>query len=44
MLTAIQIWVLTAFSLVPMTSLKDVDTALAHKKDFLAALGDQGKT
>ncbi|MGD0221457.1 MAG: hypothetical protein ABSF71_03905 [Terriglobia bacterium] len=29
--------------LVPMTSLKDQDTALAHKKDFGAALGDEGK-
>jgi hypothetical protein len=26
-----------------MTSLKDQDTALAHRKDFGAALGDQGK-
>ena len=29
--------------LVPMTSLKDVDTGLAHKKDFGAALGDEGR-
>jgi hypothetical protein len=29
--------------LVPMTSLKDEDTALAHKKQFGAALGDEGK-
>ena len=29
--------------LVPMTSLKDEDTALAHKKDFGAALGDEGR-
>jgi len=29
--------------LVPMTSLKDEDTALAHQKDFGAALGDEGK-
>ena len=29
--------------LVPMTSLKDADTGLAHKKDFGAALGDEGK-
>jgi hypothetical protein len=29
--------------LVPMTSLKDEDTGLAHKKDFSAALGDQGR-
>ena len=29
--------------LVPMTSLKDQDTALAHKKDFGAALGDEGR-
>ena len=29
--------------LVPMTSLKDEDTALAHEKDFGAALGDEGK-
>lgn len=28
--------------LVPMTSLKDVDTGLAHKKDFGVALGDEG--
>jgi hypothetical protein len=28
--------------LVPMTSLKDVDTGLAHKKDFAAALGAEG--
>jgi len=29
--------------LVPMTSLKDKDTGLAHKKDFGAALGDEGR-
>jgi hypothetical protein len=29
--------------LVPMTSLKDEDTGLAHEKDFGAALGDEGK-
>jgi hypothetical protein len=29
--------------LVPMASLKDQDTALAHQKDFGAALGDEGK-
>jgi hypothetical protein len=29
--------------LVPMTSLKDQDTGLAHKKDFGAALGDEGR-
>jgi hypothetical protein len=29
--------------LVPMVSLKDEDTALAHKKDFGAALGDEGR-
>jgi hypothetical protein len=29
--------------LVPMTSLKDLDTGLAHRKDFGAALGDQGR-
>ncbi|MGA2991090.1 MAG: hypothetical protein ABSD88_11505 [Candidatus Korobacteraceae bacterium] len=29
--------------LVPMTSLKDRDTGLAHKKDFGAALGDEGR-
>ena len=29
--------------LVPMASLKDEDTALAHEKDFGAALGDEGK-
>ena len=29
--------------LVPMKSLKDQDTALAHKKDFGAALGDEGR-
>ncbi len=29
--------------LVPMTSLKDMDTGLAHRKDFGAALGDEGK-
>jgi hypothetical protein len=29
--------------LVPMTSLKDEDTGLAHKRDFGAALGDQGR-
>jgi hypothetical protein len=29
--------------LVPMTSLKDQDTGLAHAKDFGAALGDEGK-
>jgi hypothetical protein len=29
--------------LVPMTSLKDKDAALAHEKDFGAALGDEGK-
>ncbi len=29
--------------LVPMTSLKDEDAGLAHKKDFDAALGDEGK-
>jgi hypothetical protein len=28
--------------LVPMTSLKDLDTGLAHQKDFGAALGDVG--
>ena len=28
--------------LVPMTSLKDEDTGLAHQKDFGAALGDEG--
>jgi len=28
--------------LVPMTSLKDEDTALAHQKDFGAALGAEG--
>ena len=28
--------------LVPMTSLKDVDTGLAHRKDFGAALGNEG--
>jgi hypothetical protein len=29
--------------LVPMTSLKDEDTGLAHEKDFGAALGDEGR-
>jgi hypothetical protein len=29
--------------LVPMTSLKDADTDLAHEKDFGAALGDEGR-
>jgi hypothetical protein len=29
--------------LIPMRSLKDEDTGLAHQKDFGAALGDQGK-
>jgi hypothetical protein len=29
--------------LVPMTSLKDQDTGLAHAKDFGAALGDEGR-
>ncbi len=29
--------------LVPMTSLKDEDTGLAHQKDFGAALGDEGR-
>jgi hypothetical protein len=29
--------------LVPMTSLKDEDTGLTHKKDFGAALGDEGR-
>jgi hypothetical protein len=29
--------------LVPMTSLKDMDTGLAHRKDFGAALGDEGR-
>jgi hypothetical protein len=29
--------------MVPMTSLKDMDTSLAHKKDFGAALGAEGK-
>jgi len=29
--------------LVPMRSLKDVDTGLAHQKDFGAALGDEGR-
>ncbi|MGO8731325.1 MAG: hypothetical protein ACLQVM_00855 [Terriglobia bacterium] len=29
--------------LVPMTSLKDQDTGLAHEKDFGAALGDDGR-
>ncbi|MGD0860867.1 MAG: hypothetical protein ABR912_16345, partial [Terracidiphilus sp.] len=29
--------------LVPMTSLKDEDVGLAHKKDFGAALGDDGR-
>ena len=29
--------------LVPMTSLKDEDIGLAHKKDFGAALGDEGR-
>ena len=29
--------------LVPMTSLKDEDTGLAHRKDFGAALGDEGR-
>jgi hypothetical protein len=29
--------------LVPMTSLKDQDTGLAHEKDFGAALGDEGR-
>jgi len=29
--------------LVPMTSLKDEDTGLAHEKEFGAALGDDGK-
>jgi hypothetical protein len=29
--------------LMPMTSLKDEDTGLAHQKDFGAALGDHGK-
>jgi hypothetical protein len=29
--------------LVPMTSLKDEDTGLAHAKDFGAALGDEGR-
>jgi hypothetical protein len=29
--------------LLPMTSLKDEDTGLAHKKDFGAALGDEGR-
>ena len=28
--------------LVPMTSLKDEDVSLAHKQDFMAALGDKG--
>jgi hypothetical protein len=28
--------------LVPMTSLKDEDTGLAHQKDFGAALGEEG--
>lgn len=28
---------------VPMTSLKDMDTGLAHKKDFSAALGAEGR-
>ena len=30
--------------LLPMTSLKDQDTGLAHAKDFGAALGDEGKS
>jgi hypothetical protein len=30
--------------LVPMTSLKDEDAGLAHQKDFVAALGDEGKS
>jgi hypothetical protein len=30
--------------LVPMTSLKDQDAGLAHRKDFGAALGDEGRT
>ncbi|MGO9337234.1 MAG: hypothetical protein ACLPY1_06970 [Terracidiphilus sp.] len=29
--------------LVPMTSLKDMDTGLAHRKEFGAALGDEGR-
>jgi len=33
----------TYLVLVPMTSLKDVDTGLAHRKDFGAALGDEGR-
>jgi hypothetical protein len=33
----------TYLVLVPMTSLKDEDTGLAHKKDFGAALGDEGR-
>ncbi len=33
----------TYLVLVPMTSLKDVDTGLAHRKDFGAALGDDGR-
>jgi hypothetical protein len=32
----------TYLVLVPMTSLKDEDTGLAHKKDFGVALGDEG--
>jgi hypothetical protein len=33
----------TYLVLVPMTSLKDADTGLAHKKDFGAALGEEGR-
>ena len=33
----------TYLVLVPMKSLKDADTGLAHKKDFGAALGDEGR-
>jgi hypothetical protein len=29
--------------LVPMTSLKDMDIGLAHRKDFGASLGDEGR-
>jgi hypothetical protein len=34
----------TYLVLVPMKSLKDADTGLAHKKDFGAALGDEGRS
>jgi hypothetical protein len=34
----------TYLVLVPMKSLKDADTGLAHRKDFGAALGDEGRS